>query len=277
MRELRTYRPSGLIIVPSDLTKGQELAREYMNEGAAVVYMDRIPPRWRGDAVTSAHEMGAYEATRHLISLGHKRIATITGPLQGTSAVERLAGFQRAMKEAGLSVPREYVQESEFNLAGGRDKAASLLNLRTRPTAIFAANDLIAIGAIKATREAGLSCPDDISIFGCRLLSAVWRVKRAPPFEFAFRPAFACVSRRGQSDPGAGSRHPEGAVRGSADNLCIRRCIICALPYFAEAASTTQRKPRVPARSSLEAVSRYLPCSSSLYACGKYQREPCGL
>ena len=166
MRELRTYRPSGLIIVPSDLTKGQELAREYMNEGAAVVYMDRIPPRWRGDAVTSAHEMGAYEATRHLISLGHKRIATITGPLQGTSAVERLAGFQRAMKEAGLLVPREYVQESEFNLAGGRDKAASLLNLRTRPTAIFAANDLIAIGAIKATREAGLSCPDDISIFG---------------------------------------------------------------------------------------------------------------
>lgn len=166
MRELRTYRPSGLIIVPSDLTKGQELAQEYMNEGAAVVYMDRIPPRWRGDAVTSAHEIGSYEATRHLISLGHKRIATITGPMHGTSAVERLAGFQRAMKEAALRVPREYIQESEFNLAGGRDKAAFLLNMSTWPTAIFAANDLIAIGAIKAVREAGLSCPDDVSIFG---------------------------------------------------------------------------------------------------------------
>lgn len=166
MRELRTYRPSGLIIVPADLNKGQDLAREYVNEGAAVIYMDRIPPRWRGDAVTSAHEMGAYEATRHLISLGHKRIATITGPMQGTSAVQRLAGFQRAMKEAGLPVPREYIQESEFNRAGGREKAVFLLNLRTRPTAIFAANDLIAIGVIKATREAGLSCPDDISIFG---------------------------------------------------------------------------------------------------------------
>jgi LacI family transcriptional regulator len=166
MRELRTYRPSGLIIVPADLSKGGDEARAYVNAGSAVVYMDRIPPRWRGDAVTSAHEAGAYDATRHLISLGHKRIATITGPMQGTSAMQRLAGFKRAMKEAKLDVPAEYIQESEFNRSSGHEKASFLLALRTRPTAIFAANDLIAMGAMKAAREAGLSCPDDISIFG---------------------------------------------------------------------------------------------------------------
>lgn len=166
MRELRTYRPSGLIIVPADLSQGEEEARAYVKAGSAVVYVDRIPPRWRGDAVTSAHESGAYEATRHLISLGHKRIATITGPMRGTSAMERLAGFKRAMKEAKLSFPAEYVQEAEFNRSSGQEKASYLLGLRTRPTAIFAANDLIAMGALKAAREAGLSCPADISIFG---------------------------------------------------------------------------------------------------------------
>lgn len=166
MRELRTYRPSGLIIVPADLNQGEDEARAYVRAGSAVVYVDRIPPRWRGDAVTSAHESGAYEATRHLISLGHTRIATITGPMQGTSATERLAGFKRAMKEAKLSFLPEYIQESEFNRSSGQEKASYLLSLRTRPTAVFAANDLIAMGALKAAREAGLSCPDDISIFG---------------------------------------------------------------------------------------------------------------
>lgn len=166
MRELRTYRPSGLIVVPSDLSQGEEEARAYLNAGSAVVYVDRIPPRWRGDAVTSAHEEGAYEATRHLIALGHKKIATITGPMQGTSAVQRLAGFQRAMKEAQLAVPNEFVQETTFTRAGGFEKAELLLNLRARPTAIFAANDLIAMGALKAARKEGLACPNDVSIFG---------------------------------------------------------------------------------------------------------------
>lgn len=166
LRELRTYRPSGLIIVPSDLSKGEEEARAYINAGSVVVYVDRIPPRWKGDAITSAHEDGAYEATKHLIALGHRKIATITGPMQGTSAVQRLAGFRRAMKEARLHVPSEYIQETTFNRAGGFEKAESLLKLHTRPTAIFAANDLIAMGALKAARRRGLSCPEDISIFG---------------------------------------------------------------------------------------------------------------
>ena len=166
LRELRTYRPSGLIIVPADLSTSEKEVGAYVNAGSAVVYMDRIPPRWRGDAVTSAHEVGAYEATKHLISLRHKRIATITGPMQGTSAAERLAGFRRAMKEARLSIPPAYIQETTFDRAGGCEKAAFLLQLRSRPTAIFAANDLIAMGAIKAMRAAGLSCPQDLSIFG---------------------------------------------------------------------------------------------------------------
>ena len=128
--------------------------------------MDRIPSRWRGDAVTSAHEEGAYTATKYLIKLGHKRIATITGPLSGTSAAERLSGFIRAMKEARLAILPGYIQEAHFDKASGHEKTNALLHLRTRPTAIFAANDLIAFGALAAIRQAGLVCPTDISVIG---------------------------------------------------------------------------------------------------------------
>jgi len=166
LREMQTYRPSGLIIVPSDLSRGTDEARGYLKAGSCVVYVDRIPSKWKGDSITSDHERGACAATRHLIELGHKRIATITGPLPGPSAAARLEGFQRAMKAAGLKVPPEYIQESEFNKMAGREKASLLLHLKKRPTAIFAANDLIAFGVLAAARETRLHCPEDISLVG---------------------------------------------------------------------------------------------------------------
>lgn len=166
LHEMRTYRPSGLIIVPADLSKGTEEAKAYLRTGCSVVYMDRIPSNWRGDSVTSAHEEGAYLATRHLIELGHLNIATITGPLSLSSATARLKGYRRAMKEAGLPITPEYVQEAEFNTTAGFNAARALLALRRKPTAIFAANDLIGFGVLAAMREAGLHCPEDISVVG---------------------------------------------------------------------------------------------------------------
>jgi len=166
LHEMRTYRPSGLIIVPADLSKGTDEAKAYLRTGCSVVYMDRIPSNWRGDSVTSAHEEGAYLATRHLIELGHLNIATITGPLSLSSATARLDGFRRAMKEAGLPITPEYVQEADFNTTAGFHAAKALLALRRKPTAIFAANDLIGFGVLAAVREAGLQCPEDISVVG---------------------------------------------------------------------------------------------------------------
>ena len=166
VREMQSYRPSGLIIVPADLNRGVNEARAYLRAGAGVVYVDRIPPKWRGNTVSSAHEQGAIAATRHLIELGHRRIATITGPLTATSALQRLQGFRRAMKAAGLPVPPEHIRQSEFNKAAGHASAVELLSLNPRPTAIFAGNDLIAFGVLAAIREAKLRCPDDVSVVG---------------------------------------------------------------------------------------------------------------
>ncbi|MBS1815434.1 MAG: substrate-binding domain-containing protein, partial [Acidobacteria bacterium] len=90
-------------------------------------YMDRIPAKWQGDSVTSAHEEGAYQATKHLIGLGHKRIATIAGPPTGTSAQGRLKGFMRAMHEAKLRIPQDYIQHADFIKSAGHEKAVQLL------------------------------------------------------------------------------------------------------------------------------------------------------
>jgi LacI family transcriptional regulator len=166
IREMYAYRPSGLIIVPADPSKGADETKVYQKAGAGVVYVDRIPTKWRGDSVTSDHEHGAFVATKHLIALGHKRIATIAGPLSGPSAQSRLTGFRRAMESEGLRIPAEYVEQAEFNKAAGHEKAVKLLRLRQRPTAIFAANDLIAFGVLTALRAVGLRCPEDVSLVG---------------------------------------------------------------------------------------------------------------
>jgi LacI family transcriptional regulator len=166
LREMRTYRPSGLIIVPASLSHGIDEAKAYLKAGSCVVYMDRIPTKWHGDSVTSKHEAGAYAATKYLIELGHERIATIAGPLTSPSGSARLEGFRRAMKENRLRVPAGYTQAAEFNKHDGYEKGKRLLALRHRPTAIFAANDLVAFGVLAALREEGLRCPEDVSVVG---------------------------------------------------------------------------------------------------------------
>ncbi|SDF37776.1 LacI family DNA-binding transcriptional regulator [Terriglobus roseus] len=166
LNELRTYLPTGLIVIPSNFSDLTAQAESYRRAGTGVVCIDRLPKHWSGDSVTADNKTGAYNATRHLIQLGHTQLATITGPLHLTNAKERLEGFKRAMKEAKLSLAPEYAQETSFDKQGGYSKTQVLLRLIPRPTAIFAGNDMIALGVLLAVRESGLRCPEDISIIG---------------------------------------------------------------------------------------------------------------
>jgi DNA-binding LacI/PurR family transcriptional regulator len=166
LNELRTYLPAGLIVIPSSFSDLTVQAVSYRRSGTGVVCVDRLPKNWAGDSVTADNEEGALNATRHLIEMGHKRLAMIVGPLRLTNARERLNGFTHAMKEAKIPLRPEYVQETTFEMQGGYSKALLLLRLIPRPTAIFAGNDLIALGALRAIRESNLRCPEDVSIIG---------------------------------------------------------------------------------------------------------------
>jgi len=166
LNDLRTYLPSGLIVIPSSFSDLTVQAERYRRAGTAVVCLDRLPKRWNGDSVTFANEEGAYVATRHLVQMGHRRLAAIAGPLHLTNAKQRIDGFRRALAEAKLTIAPEYIQETTFDRSGGHTKARLILKMLPRPTAIFAGNDMIALGVIQAIRELGLHCPRDVSVVG---------------------------------------------------------------------------------------------------------------
>jgi DNA-binding LacI/PurR family transcriptional regulator len=166
MNELKAFLPAGMIVIPSNSGDAAVKAHESVTGGSALVCLDRLPGHWKGDTVTVANADGADQATSHLIELGHKRIATVAGPLDLSNAKARLKGFKSALKRAKISVPSAYIQESTFDRVGGYSAALTLLRLNPRPTAIFAQNDLMAMGVQVAIRECGLHCPNDVSVFG---------------------------------------------------------------------------------------------------------------
>lgn len=108
----------------------------------------------------------AADATGHLVELGHRDIAFIGGPKNFTLCQERLKGFRRVIRAAGIKLAPDHVQFGEFKLASGRNQVKALLAGGARPTALFCANDEIAMGAMKALREHGMRIPEDISVVG---------------------------------------------------------------------------------------------------------------
>lgn len=110
---------------------------------------------------------GGYLATKHLLGLGHRRIAHLTGPLRTKPGLHRKKGYEAALEEAGLALDPLLIEECEFNAQSGQGQAEQLLDrLAEPPTAIFAGNDLIAIGAMRTLRNRNLRIPQDVSLIG---------------------------------------------------------------------------------------------------------------
>jgi LacI family transcriptional regulator len=157
--QLRSFLPAGILIIPSpDSTISANLS------GPPVVCVDRRPEGWKGDIVTVANRDGASKAAQHLIDMGHRTMGVISGPSHLTNAQERLIGFRQALEAAGIPIAPEYIQEALFDRNSGYTSALRLLHLLPRPTAIFATNDLMAMGALLAIRDAKLVCPKDVSV-----------------------------------------------------------------------------------------------------------------
>ena len=155
----------GAILVLPEET-GTEL-RALIRQGFPCVVVD---PSEKPDddipAVSAAHSAGADQAVRHLLGLGHRRIAAITGPRHRLATEERLRGYYAALAGAGVPTDPRLVAVTEFKVEGGHEAMARLLALPDPPTAVFAFNDPLAIGAMQAARARGLRVPDELSVVG---------------------------------------------------------------------------------------------------------------
>jgi LacI family transcriptional regulator len=118
------------------------------------------------DTVTIANVQGAHDVVRHLIGLGHRRIATLTGPTQNIDARQRLEGYRAALAEAGLDAAAELEFHGDFTERSGYEAALELLRQQGRTTAIFVANDHMAVGVMGALQESGRKVPDDYALAG---------------------------------------------------------------------------------------------------------------
>ncbi len=152
----------GVLLVPASCTP--ESVSFVQDRGTPVVLLDRYIADARVDSVRGDSEQGAYEAVRYLLELGHQRIALVNGPQSVSTGVDRAAGYRRALVEAGLSSGADRVYYGKFTSEGGYQTARQALAVKPLPTALFAANNFIALGAYRAIRELGLRVPEDISI-----------------------------------------------------------------------------------------------------------------
>jgi DNA-binding LacI/PurR family transcriptional regulator len=190
------------------LPRGQEL-EQLAAAGIPVVVID---PAEEPDpdirSVGTTNWQGGLTATRHLIGLGHRRIAVIAGSSGVWSSQARLDGYRAAMLEAGLPVDESLIGRAWFTVAGGRTEAARLLSLPDRPTAIVAGNDNQAFGVLQALRDRGLRAPEDLSVVGFDDVPvAAWA---APPLTTVKQPlaAMAATAFRMLRASGSGEAQP---------------------------------------------------------------------
>jgi len=166
-RELPLHRKvDGLLIF--SLSPDDAAARRFIELGTPVVLIDAYSPLLTSLVVNNVE--GAYQAVKRLIELGHRQIGFINGEIEGNfkfnTANDRLIGLHRALGEAGLLFEPERVLISEWSRKGGKHAALQLLTQQKRPTAIFAASDVQAVGVLEAARELGLRVPEQLSVIG---------------------------------------------------------------------------------------------------------------
>ncbi len=191
----RRSRIDGLVVLPpvSDLIG---LADRLRGEGVPAAALSSVPLEGYGAVILSQERAAAADVVHYLRDLGHRRIAMVTGPIEVHSAAERRLGFIEALSEAGLELLAE--EEGDYGFASGVRAGERLLARDPRPTAIFAANDVMAAGVLKAAAARRIAVPDVLSVVGFdgsplaeMLTPALTTVSR--PFGLMAREATRCL------------------------------------------------------------------------------------
>ena len=227
LRMLIERQVDGVLLVPA--RSSGESFRLLASHRIPVVVIDRRVDSPDVDSVRCDSVAGAHALIGHLVGLGHRRIAVLTGSPAISTSLDRVAGARLALEESGLELPAELVHYGSFNYgksnqADGHRMAQDMLAAPgPRPTAVFCANNFIAFGAIRALREAGLRVPDDMSVVAFDDLPEEWvsepflTVARQPAYEIGHRAASLLM------DHITGHQPPSGASVILPLELVLRR------------------------------------------------------
>ncbi|HEX7118812.1 MAG TPA: LacI family DNA-binding transcriptional regulator [Longimicrobiales bacterium] len=218
---MRAELVDGVILPPT--SDRDEAAIELARSGAPLVCVDRRLGRESVDSVLIDNVRGAYDATSHLIRLGHRRIAFIEGLPRISTSRERLDGYTQALVEHGIEPDAALVRQGDSRQGGGRRMTEALLGLPDPPTALLVGNNLMTLGALEAVHGRGLRIPDDVAVVGYDDMP--WALAFDPPLT-AVRQSGYEVGRRAAEllfqrldEPGRSTTvvllQPELVVRGS--------------------------------------------------------------
>jgi len=185
---LFSRRVDGLIITPSKSSETRENLDLFREKNIPIVLVDRKIEGLEEDVVLADNIEGTYEAISYLVSLGHKRIGIITGPLDTTTGCERLEGYLKALEDKGIKKDDNLIYEGDFKEEGGYKGVEALLNINNPPTAIFTSNNLMALGALKKITELGLKIPQDLSLISFDDMD--WFPYFSPPLTAVYQPAY---------------------------------------------------------------------------------------
>lgn len=162
LQMLLRRRIDGILLVPASSSAGPiELIQK---QGIPVVVIDRRIPDVNVDTVRADSKDGAYKLAKHLLSLGHQQITMLAGPKRVSTTIDRVDGFCQALSDSGLDVCDTQVLWGQFTQESGYEMAQKALAETSKPTALFAANNFVALGAMRALQEQSLQVPEDIAL-----------------------------------------------------------------------------------------------------------------
>ncbi|RBM17539.1 LacI family DNA-binding transcriptional regulator [Streptomyces sp. PT12] len=158
-------RVRGVLVTPADMS-GRNLA-DFRRHDIPFVFVDRVLPSAEGCSVSVDDVLGGSLAVRHLLEQGHRSVAYVSGPMSLPQCQDRKQGAVAALAESGLDEDSlVHVEAERLDVACGRDAGARLLGLSPRPSAVFCANDLLALGVLQALFAAGVRVPDEVALVG---------------------------------------------------------------------------------------------------------------
>jgi len=184
--------------------------------GFPIVLVDRDLPELGAPAVVLDNEGAAYNAVRHLIAGGHRRIAMLSGRASISTTTERIAGYRRALREAGLALDERLIVSGASTSEGGAAAATIVLDVDPPPSAIFSGNNLMSIGALQAIANRGLVVPDDIALVGFDDFPYPWSDAFRPHLTTVAQPTYELGRRAAEilveHLRGSSSNHPERVI-----------------------------------------------------------------